>query len=192
MTTEDPAIIACELLRDLVETYIDHPEELRIATEAFPGAIYFKLQGHADDYGKLVGKGGAHIGAMNVIVRLMGDAVGMLYSFKLEEPEAGERRPLRPLMLARTFDPEPSRQLLDRLIAALPVGDFVVNVEQTCRAPLSYTFTIGVRAAEDYALMTVAPGDAKPQMTLVGAIGTLFRAAANKAGVKFQITVAKS
>lgn len=192
MTTDDPALVARDLVRDLVLTYIDHPDDLTVETKEVPGALYFKVKGHADDYGKLVGKGGAHVTSLKIIVSLMGEAVGMLYSFKLDEPDPGERRPMRAMAYAKTFDPEPSRELLDRLMAALPVGDFVVDVKQTGRGPLAFTFTISVRDAADYMLMTVAPEDMNPRITAVGAIGTLFRAAANKAGVKFQITAAKS
>jgi predicted RNA-binding protein YlqC (UPF0109 family) len=191
-----------EVLRALVTTFIDHPACLEINAEEFTGAVYWSLRGNADDHGKLVGKGGSHVKAMTFLVAQFGVARGEIHAFKLLEPTVGVRRPATPPKTAQSFDEEPARKILERVIGALAVGEYVVStsyesgkyVSQANRSgsneamPLSYVFQIAVRDDTDYRSLTVPP-DVVDGATVVGALGTLYRASANKEGVKFQLEV---
>lgn len=182
-----------DLIRELVESYIDHPRDLTLEGKPFASAVYWSMRGHADDYGKLVGKRGAHVNALAFLVRIMGHAQKELHSFKLEEPSPGERREAAPAKAAETYDPRPARDLLCRLLEALDIGQFVVeakverNLNPRVDFPLFVRFEIGVRSHDDYEVMVME--SASSALTVIGSLGMLFRARANKEGVGVQLDV---
>jgi predicted RNA-binding protein YlqC (UPF0109 family) len=191
MTTETEKL--SDLLRDLVSSYVDHGSEIEIEAVEHPGAVYWSIRGHAEDYGKLVGKGGAHFEALRTLIAAIGEAREELHVLnRFKEPEAARRRRPSDAEYAETYDPRPARDLLCRVLEPL-VGDF--NVEATVRPnrdpripfPLFLTLTVTVRTEEDYAELA-AP---KQGVTLVGALGALFRARANRDGIGIQIDVAR-
>jgi drug/metabolite transporter (DMT)-like permease len=60
---------------------------------------------------------------------------------------------------------------------------------ETLVASFIFTFQILTRTVEDYNTLTVATEKADQPMTIIGAIGTLFRAYANREGVSFDLEV---
>lgn len=191
MTTE--TLRLHELLRDLVASYTDHTHALELAAKEVPGAVYWTLRGHADDYGKLVGKSGAHVKALGYLVTALGVADGELFTFKLLEPEPAPRRPSSPVKEATKYDPKPAGELLTRLLGELGIGQYAVTgITDASRVPIFVTYEIAVRDAEDYSALTVGPTEGEyVGQTLIGALGTLFRARANRDGVRFQLNVIK-
>ena len=55
------------LLTQLLKAIIDHPEDLRIETKEFQGRIEWRVRVHIDDQGKVIGKKGAHIKALQFL-----------------------------------------------------------------------------------------------------------------------------
>ncbi len=178
-----------DLLRELVESFIDHAHALSISAKEVPGAVYWTMQGHADDYGKLVGKKGAHVNALTLLVSALGTAADQLFTFKLLEPEPAPRRPASPPKTASSYDPRPARDLLCRILENLGLGQFCVESKIDKGAQISVTFEIAVRTDEDYRALTVAPGNTPDALSIIVALGTLFRAHANKGGIRTQLEV---
>lgn len=192
MTTETEKLHA--LLLSLVSSYVDHRDEIAIDAREHPGAVYWSIRGHAEDYGKLVGKGGAHFDALRTLIAAIGDARDELHVLnRFEEPEAARRRPAGPLVLRETYDPTAAVDLLTSLLENL-IGDFRVdarvkpNREPRIPFPLVAILTVVVRAEEDATLLTAPRHDGK---SIVDALGTLFRARANREGVGVQIDFAR-
>lgn len=192
MTTETEKL--SDLIRDVVASYVDHGSEIQIDAREHPGAVYWSIRGHAEDYGKLVGKQGAHFEALRSLIAALGDAREELHVLnRFEEPDAARRRRPSDNAPAETYDPKPAADLLSRVVEHL-VGQFAVVAEvrpnRDPRVPfiLFVTLTITVRSEEDYADL-VAPKNGR---ALVEALGALFRARANRDGVAMQIDVARA
>jgi predicted RNA-binding protein YlqC (UPF0109 family) len=185
MTTATETI--SDLLRDLATAFIDHPEKLDVSFKEFPGACNWSMRGHADDQPKLVGKRGAHIQALAFIVKALGLTNDSLYKLKLLEPEPDARRDASPPRLASDYDPRAMRDLLCRVLENLGIGEFKVEAVTSPGMPIAVLFNIHTRTAEDYTALTVAPEVGG--LTVVGALGTLFRAHANKVGVRINLEV---
>jgi predicted RNA-binding protein YlqC (UPF0109 family) len=175
-----------DLIRDLAISFIDHPETLELSVKEHPGACYWAMRGHADDQPKLVGKRGAHVQALGFLVKALGQSNDSLYTFKLLEPEPAPRRDTSPPKLASDYDMRPMRDLLCRVLENLGIGDFKVEGVFSPGMPISILFNIRTRTPEDYATLTVAPDGG---LTIVGALGTLFRASANRDGVRINLEV---
>lgn len=188
MTTDT---LTKELLRDLVHAFTMHPEALQLEAQHTTGAALWIMKGHKDDERFLVGSGGSHVRALSFLVRCIGLARREQYTFKLITIQAPRKRPPMDPNDAITHDPEPTRALLERILQELSIGSFSVDVGPGVgpRAALTYVFTIRVKDGADYNALTVAPFPESTE-TIVGALGTLFRAIAKKNGVRFDIAVA--
>ena len=140
-----------------------------------------------------MGKGGAHFDALKTLIVAFGEARDEYHALnRLQEPEGARRRVPAKVIAPGDYDPRPARDLLCRALENL-VGDFVVtatvrpNHDPALSFKLFVTLTITVRTEDDYAELTVPKND----KTVVGALGALFRARANREGVAMQIEVAR-
>ena len=180
-----------DLMRELVESFIDYPTSLALAAKEVPGSVYWSMQGHADDTPKLIGIRGAHFNALRFLFLRLGRVRDLLYTFKVNEPERAQRRESSPPKVAKAYDPRKAKELLSQILDALLIGQYVVDIKlaHKDKTPLEYTFIIFTRDEADYDDLTVAPQGSIDTMTIVAALGTIFRAYANKDGVKFVIDV---
>ncbi len=175
------------LIRRLVERFIEHPRSLMISLKEFPGCVYWTMQAHADDHAKLVGKGGSHYDALRLIIAELGRSSETLYILRrFIEPEPAPRRERMARREAVIYDCIPARDLLCELLESMGIGQFtntVVSIDQ------HYDFHITVRDADDIKFLTESRSDTEHPMTIKDAIATLFRAYANRDGVRFGIEV---
>jgi predicted RNA-binding protein YlqC (UPF0109 family) len=181
------------LLRDLVSRFVEKPDALRIAKqEAQDGSCYFVLAGDPDDGGRLAGKEGSHVDALALIVFAFGKANGRAYTFRLVNGPRPEFRAKLEPRAAVEYDAEPARELLGRVLAAMDLGEFAVDVGPGAgsRHALTFVFTVRVKDVRDQLALT-NPIDPNSPDTLVGALGTLFRAIAKKDGVRMNLVVEK-
>lgn len=179
-----------QLIRDIMASFVEHPEALEIAADETRSSCYWVLRVHADDEGKAVGFTGHHVKAVSILVEHFGKALGMTYKFKLitvnqAAPREKERRQ------ANAYDPQPAQDLLYRILGAMELGAFSVTVkEDMSRRPLlAFTYDVRVMLTEDYAKLVGPQEDERGNV--ISAIGSLFRARANKDGVFIQINVIK-
>lgn len=190
MTTETEQL--SDLIREIVTSYVAHHSELELDAKEVPGAVYWSLRCHADDYGKIAGKDGAHIKALQALVGRFGEAREEFHAIKLLEPAPARRRQVAPTPAAQTYDPRPARDLLCRTLTAIGMGQFVVeakvepNRNPKIDALLFVRFDVHTRSADDYRDVTLADGDA---LAPVAALGALFRARAKRDGIGVQIEV---
>lgn len=182
-----------DLIYDLASSFIDHPAALKLERTEFPTFCSWSMQGAADDYGKLVGRHGAHIKALSLLVRAFGIGAGARYTLRLINPEDGMRRPESPPRMAEQYDPSAALVLLDRVCGELALGQYAVEVHRgpATERPLSFSFVITVRDEDDDRALTVAPEWA-PWQTVEAAISALFRAYGAKEGVRFGVGVGRA
>ena len=57
-----------DLIEYVVNTLVDHPDELRIAEIEGERTIVFELRCHPDDVGKVIGKSGKTVGALRTLI----------------------------------------------------------------------------------------------------------------------------
>jgi predicted RNA-binding protein YlqC (UPF0109 family) len=190
-TTANAQLMIKEILTTCL---IDFPDSLTVEPrELGAGGVYWTLQGHADDYRKICGAGGAHIKALTWIMGAIGVADRSDYKVWLKESTVGQKRPMKPVEPVDSYDPRDARDLLCRLLESIlgPESAFAVNVEadgftriEVPPFSLLYTFEISVRNEEDYNRL----GDGGPEgRTIVDSISTIWRAYAAKSGVAFEI-----
>ena len=184
---------ATETIRKLVKSFIDHPHNLMIETKEHPGIVYWTMQFHADDHSKAVGKRGAHYDALKLLITEIGRTHDIQYILRrYREPEPAPRTENMRRGCPEEYDPQPASALLTSILEQLNIGQFNIQVTSTPgQHPLEYTFVIHTREQQDYNTLTVPREENALPMTLVGAMGTLFRAYGNRNGVKFSIEVAR-
>lgn len=181
-----------ELVRALVSSYILHPKKLILEGSEIEGRIFFEMKAAFDDQPKLIGKSGSHIKALRFLLREIGLAQNVDINLTLLEPTPGPRGEPQAPKAVSFYEPKEAHELLERAACALVLGQVRVDCAKIPGdRPCSYLFTITPRDMPDYADL-ITPDDDDPEaQTVIGAIGTLFRAFANKAGVQFKIEVKK-
>ena len=182
------------ILRDLIESITCQPEQIRLEVKERPARVYWKLRASADDTPRLVGTNGAHVKALSFLISELGKAADKPYDFTLEDPEPGPVSHERLKKVAEEYDELPTLNLLERLLDALGVGEYHIDHAKTgvhADGRIENQFTIYVRSDEDYRILTVPPTLDRDRPTVIGALGALFRAAANKQGIRIQLQVEK-
>ena len=185
-----------DLIRDLTAAFVDHPETIRAeAQEGEDATAYFMLKGHDDDESKLVGTGGSHVDALAFLIAAIGVANEWTYTFRLLTKGLPRETPKREQRNAISYDPEPARLLLVRILHALDFTGYEVAVSPGAgaRDSLTFAFTIRPGNSDDNAVLRVPHEielrDRTLRMALIDAIGTLFRAVARRGGVRFHVVV---
>ena len=192
MTTQDTAETAA-LIKDLASAFVARPRDVEIGyQQAESGETYLALKGHPEDESRLIGKAGSHVKALTFLVGRFGRAAGRVYTFRLITEQAPRARLEQEPRNAVTYDPQAAKGLLERLLEALELGEYAVTVGPgiSPRHYLNFVFKVHVRFRTDYAyLITPDNPQLASDMTVVGAIGTIFRAIAKQAGVRFTLIV---
>lgn len=185
-----------DVLRDLIESYTNFPDDLLIDFKEHLGAAYFRVTVNGNDQPVVVGMKGTHIRALTKIVSAVGESRDLLFKLTLTEPQVvAGRKTLPRVAIPAQYDIADPVVLLMRVLGELGIHE--VTIDTAKDAPTrhietpTYRFKIIVRSLDDFARLTVPTGAGPdgPGETLVGALGTLFRARAKKDGVKFDLGV---
>lgn len=173
-----------DLLRRLMESYLFFPRDLHIEPKGDGARTDFVVEVHPDDQKLAIGYRGCHIKAMFLILALIGRAEKKDYRFVLVDrvPQLSERA--APIQ-AQRYDPFPARNLLLETLKAIFEDTPIVEMTGSDFPPLNYTFLIRCAGENDWLRLTSSIR--RDDLTLEGALGTIFRAWANKDGVVFKI-----
>lgn len=184
-----------EVLRALVARIVAHGDDVVVEPTAESGGrALWTLRCHPDDESKVLGHSGTHATALIHLVESMGFARDAIFNLKIETPgDSGDRAKTR-REPAERYDPLPVSELLSRVLEELSLGEFAVRVRPSTPAEdaseeLSFVFEILPREKRDYSLLLVR--STTNGLTLVGSIGTLFRAVARRDGVRFTLEVVR-
>ncbi len=77
---------AC-VLEKVVSSLLDDPTSLEFSASLLPGRTNFTIQTTAAATGRLVGYGGAHLRAIQLVAEVMGREIGQEWRVKLEDAE---------------------------------------------------------------------------------------------------------
>ncbi len=191
MTLRPHTAEALEIFRELVSSFIDHPEALQVEVREFPGAAYWSVLPHADDYGKVCGRKGAHIRALTQLLARIGSTNGERWRLRLPEPEPGPRRESSPAVQMKTYDPTRAEELLARSVGAALGCDVVVDSEEIADEKLSYLLRIRAPVEPGaFARLTVTQAGDAAEQPLIARLGVLWRAWGHADGVSFRIEAA--
>jgi len=180
-----------QLIRDLVSAFVERPTELRLKVQPSDdgNTCYWAIKADPVDDPLLIGAEGSHVRALTFLIAQFGLAHGMTFTFRLLTEDGKRLRPRGAPRDVIEYDAEPALEILQRLMTGLGIRDVKVRLGAGVgpRKSLSYIFTISACSEENYRALTHSQN--AEGMTVVGAIGTLFRAVAKKSGVRFNIEV---
>jgi len=175
-----------DLIRSLARCYVGKPDLIEVIHQAATdGSVYFALRGAPDDDSRLVGRSGCHVNALTYLVDQVGRAQDKVFTFRLITKPDGHT-PWFPPSAALKYDPTAARELLVRWLSALGLSEFDLSVTpgEGPRRSLFFNFDVAcANRAEAEALFATPEGET----SIVGALGTLWRAISKQAGVRFQI-----
>lgn len=182
MTEE--TIESLDLLREIVASFTDHHDAIKIEAKEFPGYVSWLLKVHGTDHNKVVGRKGAHVKALTRLVTALGRANGNVYRFKLLEPTNDQRQEFTPTRTIETYDPSNAISLLRWTIAALIDEDDEQIGIDSHQDPntLHFQFRLTVPGSGEV-LLTATP---EP---LLDAIQTLWHAWAKKDGKDLEFII---
>lgn len=171
------------LLRELICRFISFPHHLELERKAFRGAASWTITCHPDDYGKINGKGGTHLRALEFLVYRLGVVNGEAYGLRLVDSEfriSGGDRPQQGRYL-----PEEDIEQLSAWLTALALECSVVTWPKSD----GFVFSITPRGPRDYGELIAVNSLDTYDRSLVGCLGTIFRAIGRAAGVDLVIEV---
>ncbi|HEY4507979.1 MAG TPA: KH domain-containing protein [Candidatus Paceibacterota bacterium] len=80
-----------QFLRAMVEAMVDKPEKVQVERTVDDNGVLLKLLVDPADMGKVLGKKGAHVDAMRVLLHVVGAKHHARVSLKIPEPEGGKK-----------------------------------------------------------------------------------------------------
>lgn len=177
-----------DTIRDLVGAFVSHPQAIELGQHAAKNSCLWLLKGHADDEPKLIGRQGSHVGALRFLVGEFGRARGEEHTLRLVTERQPFKRDRANPRAALTFDPAAHVNLLTRILGELPIDMYGVQADPAPGDLIAFTLRIRVVTETDRKTLT-ATHDAAGGMTIVGALGTLFRAIGCEHGIRYELKV---
>jgi predicted RNA-binding protein YlqC (UPF0109 family) len=179
-----------DLISRLLEALIDNPRELNLDAMPLEGRVNWWVKVNISDTGRIVGKQGAHMNALKVLVAAMGRRYEEDWRFEMNEPDPGERHDKPRVAQPRTYNSSDASLLLAELVRAILGHTPHIIVRD---AHPDYTWSIEAEAVQDYeTLVTAMPVMGRPDLAPiqpVAALGTLWRAYGRQHGVNFKVEV---
>lgn len=190
MNIEERASELTELLRRLLEACVVHPNDLSVEYYAMRNRVDWKIRANVNDQGRLVGKRGAHIQAVQFLMRELGVRDGNKYVVTLESDGVGERK----LGDEDYFAPSIQKtnamtiELLAAVLKEFLDEDAKIEIFNRIAEGDGVLFRINPVRMQDYEAL-VSPPDGRSNQTLLTELGTLFRAIGRGWGINLSLEV---
>lgn len=182
------------LIRRLIEAMVDAPREVRVKPIVPEGSrdlnsrfVKWSVGVHTHDFGKLVGKLGAHKRALMLVVEAMGARADADWCLAPEPPNGQSvRKPKIPR--ATHFDASPCLQLICETLELIFEESAQVTVTQTFDGSLIVALLrITPRTPQDAGMLIQACEVEGEVITLLDALRIIFRAIGHQQGVAVKI-----
>ncbi len=176
--------------RAVVEALLDFPEELRVDEVRGDGFRRFVANWAAEaDQGKMIGRMGTHMHALELVAHTVGERIGERWEFKAffpprDRPRPPGEKPRRP----ETHDPKPDLAVLGAALGAMLAQRPVLGIFPE-REPGDHVFKITPMTHLDGAALCQPNLFHNRETTLVAELGTLFRAIGGRQGVNYRVEV---
>ena len=179
------------LLKELVCAIVSKPEELRVVSQWTKerDGCFFGIKGAPADDGILLGKQRSHFDALDAVMDRIGYAQRKTFTLAIRTTPMLDEPPRREFVQSFEHDPKKSAELLRRILVAMGISDFRIEVgpDSIARHGLSFVFTI--HTTDYFAGILLRFFEDDPGESLVTVMGTLWRAIAMRQGVRYQINV---
>ena len=150
-----------QLILDLVACYADHPEKIKftqaeagVRANGVPAEVYWRMQAASEDHGKLAGRGGANVHALQFVVAELGIAADSEYHFQLVSPitPPPERRADTAPAIVENYDCAPLVALIGRLVTEIASREFTVTAAGVVpgRDVLTHRLTVAFQDQDDH------------------------------------------
>jgi predicted RNA-binding protein YlqC (UPF0109 family) len=194
-----------QLILDLVACYADHPEkikltatELGVASNSMRAAsVYWRMQSCGEDHGKLAGKGGKNVHALEFLVAELGNGADSDYHFQLVNPStpAPERKGDTAPDIDANYDVEPMRLIVARVVTEIAAHEFHVTADGVVpgRNVLTHRLTVAFDNQDDHDYFHEPDGEDNPENdgriieTPLKAVNTLLKAMQRKQGALVEV-----
>ncbi len=182
---------ASPIIERLLLALVDDPRAVQLEANCLPGRVNWSFRVDVNDTGKVIGKGGTHLRAIQLIIELMGKAAREEWHAKPNDP-TGKSRERRPdTEPPESHSPFSDCSLLGSLLALMRIN---TKVEATGNVADGFVFKIRCVQFQDHdALLDMhAAIYSRNQMereplNLIGALGSLFRSIGRRQGVRYRI-----
>ena len=179
-----------ELILALIDSFTERYYDTKLTVTENLGTVVFTLRVSADDHRKVVGKEGSHIKALKYIVDELAAAHDARYDLRLTEPVPGPETNFAPVKIASTYSPHVAKELLGRVLDEIVGGPNYILSAHNAHVKgfdCAFLFKIHANDSETYSDLIAPAKDDTSGLTTVAALGTLFRAYANKEGTSFRV-----
>jgi predicted RNA-binding protein YlqC (UPF0109 family) len=187
MTASAQTEQAENLLRSLLVRFISFPHHLELERKAFRGAATWTITCHPDDYGKINGKGGTHLRALEFLVYRLGLVNSEAYGLRLVDSEfrIDGGTAFKDTVEANLAN---ACELLQEWLTALQSECTIVTVASLTTRD-SYKFELYPRGPSDYGDLIAVNSNDVHERSLIGSLGTIYRAIGRAAGIDLTIEV---
>lgn len=183
MTNEDQR---APLIVRIIEAIIDDARSLELDTEPLTRRVNWRAKVNVNDAGKLIGKKGAHLKALRVLVGLMGQRFGEVWHVAVDDPDEGDIHEKPPIPMATDYKPAEALaflvEILDAILTEKPSIGVAPGVE-----PSEFLFVIWPTSVADFETLVKPYNLGREEIAPIAALGTLFRAYGRQQGVNFRI-----
>lgn len=196
----EAATNAAELIVRLASALVDDARAVQLEMQPLVRRVNFLAKVDINDHGKLLGKRGAHLKPLKLLVKAMGRKHGEAWELFASDPDVGNREDRPQAKPPAVYDPTAARDLLGETLEAILEEPAILEAVEEPKN--TFTFTIKAGVVQDYERLveshevvtergTPGEGDYRPAetMTLVAALGTFWYAYGRRDGVRFRVVV---
>lgn len=177
------------VVEQLLALLLDDPRALTLTTASSDGRVKWYGKVDINDVGKVIGKQGAHLYALRVILKIMGRKCKEDWRFEIVDAEPGERKDGRRIPLATSYNPEGIQTFLALLLSCFCNDTVNLTVGKDGTSANSYIFVLRARDVKDYELLATSIMVGAVEQTPIAALGTLFRAYGRQQGAILRVEV---
>lgn len=179
------------IIERLLCALVDDQRSVELQANCLPGRINWSWIVDVNDTGKVIGKSGVHLRALQLVVELMGKVPGEEWRAKPEDPVGVERSRRPDTETPLTHSALGDYALLMEILTALKIN-VAGKMGGTIKDGFTFTLT-GQQVQHHEALLEAHEAiyernqKEREPLNLLGALGTIFRAIGRRQGVRYRI-----
>lgn len=179
------------VIERLVAALVDDQRAVELDANVLPGRVNWSFRVDVNDAGKVIGRNGTHLRALQLVIERMGAATNEEWRTASQDP-VGLERARRPYAEEpRNHDAGDDWKLLCEVLVALGIN---ATVTPTGSIADGYNFQVRGDGVQDHEALLDAHEaiysrnqKERDPLNVLGALGTLFRAIGRRQGVRYRI-----
>ncbi len=181
MTHEDER---ADLISRLLEALVDAPRDLELDAVPLTGRVNWRCKVNISDTGRIVGKLGAHMRALKVVIAAMGRRYQEDWRFEMIEPDDGVRQDRPKMPAPKSYNPSDAGSLLLSIVSAITAHAPEVTIRHSLP---DFHFQLGGLTQQDHSILVTPLTVDRASDPPCAALSTLWRAYGRQHGVNFFI-----